>query len=258
MCNPRRITIRATRLLNEAWQQEVSRFVELRERVTGEARVRQSLDATLGRPTLRALELALAAEGSGWTEVEEGYRFDVEGGYVVYLVDEQELEIVAVLEDEIEATGQSSRVLEGQIDMEISAEGEGKYYEDGWRGLTREVGEQRAQEDAQRQLDEQELVQIKQAGDEAEAEVSDELAAKAHRQAEERLRDQAALRETDLAEQARRHLGTVGLRCRQAFNRVLATAYRDAILAYARQHGAESIQCNDQQDVVEIEFTFVG
>ena len=41
MCNPRRVTITATRELAEAWRQEVSRTVELTGRVAGEARVHQ-------------------------------------------------------------------------------------------------------------------------------------------------------------------------------------------------------------------------
>jgi hypothetical protein len=107
MCNPRRVTTTLTRDLAEAWRREVSRTVELRSQVAGEARIRQPLEASIGTPALRALQVALAAEGSGWTPVEEGFRRDVEGGYVVYLIDERALEIVAVLEDEVEARGEA-------------------------------------------------------------------------------------------------------------------------------------------------------
>src|SRR5438105_3473827 len=115
MCNPRRVTTTLTRDLAEAWQREVSRTVELRTRVTGEARIRQPLETSIGAPALRALQLALAAGDSGWRPVDEGYRFDVEGGYVVYLIDQRALEIVAVLEDEVEAQGKASEVLSGQV-----------------------------------------------------------------------------------------------------------------------------------------------
>jgi hypothetical protein len=63
-----------------------------------------------------------------------------------------------------------------------------------------------------------------------------------------------AARRAALAEQAQTHLETVGLHCRQAFNQALALAYRDAILAYARRHGAEGISCRDDDGVLEIEF----
>ncbi len=120
MCNPRRIRVTATRQLNQAWEREVSRTIELQEQVTGEARVRQPLDTTLGTPALRSLESILGAEGSGWREVETGYRYDVEGGYVIYLVDEQALEIVATLEAEIQTSVQETRKVDGLINTEVA------------------------------------------------------------------------------------------------------------------------------------------
>lgn len=253
MCNPRRVRVTATRELNEAWQREVTRTIEMRERVRGEARVRQQLDTALGTPTLRALESALVEDAS-WVEVDEGYRYDLEGGYVIYLLEERALEIVAVLEDDIVTTEQETRLLQGRVTAEISAEGEGRYYDDGWGGRTLEVGEKDAQAAAQRQLEEQSRAKLEQAGIEAESEVAAEIEAAARHKATERLQQQAGDRQTALAQQARQHLETVGLRGRQVFHQVLARAYRDAILAYARRHGAENIHCQEGEDVVEIEF----
>ncbi|MEM7578406.1 MAG: molecular chaperone DnaJ [Cyanobacteria bacterium P01_A01_bin.80] len=254
MCNPRRIRVTATRQLNEAWQREVSRTIELQGQVTGEARVRQPLDSTLGSPALRALESALADENSGWTEVEEGYRYDVEGGYVIYLADEQALEIVATLSDEIQVSAQASRTLEGSVNTELSTEGEGRYYDDGWGGRTREVAEQEAEKSAQQKLDEITRSQLEQAENEAEAEVSSEIEAAARTQAENQLQQQSTQRQAVLSNQARENLDTVGVRCRQAFNQVLARAYRDAILAYARRNGADNIQCSEDNNIIDIEF----
>ncbi len=110
-------------MLNEDWQREVSRCVELSECVTGEARVRQSLEGSLSNIAIGALESAMAADSSGWREVDQGYRFDVEGGYAIYLVVEQALEIVAQLSDEVHAEGRGSRVLSGHVGAELSAEG---------------------------------------------------------------------------------------------------------------------------------------
>lgn len=255
MCNSRRIRITATRQIDEAWQREVSRTVELCGSVVGESRVRQPLDATLGGPALQALESALAADDSGWTEVDEGFRYDVQGGYVVYLVDERALEMVAVLEDIVQAEGQASTVLEGRLSETVSAQGVGKFYVDGWGGRTREKGEKDAKTDAQRKLDETARARVEQAGKEAESNVSGQVEAEARAQASEQLQEKAAQRQAELEEQARQHLETVGLRCRQAFNRVLGQAYRNSILAYAKRHGAENIQCSEDNDVVEIEFS---
>ena len=69
MCNPRRVTVTATPDIAEAWQREVCRTVQLAERVTGEARLRQALSSHLGSPALRALEARLAAGTPGWEEV---------------------------------------------------------------------------------------------------------------------------------------------------------------------------------------------
>jgi hypothetical protein len=43
-------------------------------------------------------------------------------------------------------------------------------------------------------------------------------------------------------------------RARQAFHRLLAVAYRDALLALARARGAQDIHCSDSGEVLEIEF----
>ncbi|AFZ01318.1 hypothetical protein [Calothrix sp. PCC 6303] len=254
MCNPRRIRVTATRQLNEAWQREVSRTVELQGQVTGEARVRQPLDSTLGVPALKALESALADENSGWTEVGEGYRYDVEGGYVLYLVDEQALEIVATLSDEIQVSAQAARTIEGSLNTAISTEAEGRYYDDGWGGRTEEVAQREAQTAAQRELDEIARSQIERMGNEAEAQAASDIEAAARTQAELELQQQAAQRQAALSAQARQHLDTVGVRCRQAFNQVLARAYRDAILAYARRNGADNIQCSEDGNIIDIEF----
>ncbi|MEH2368493.1 hypothetical protein [Nostoc sp.] len=251
MCNPRRIRVTATRQLNEAWQREVSRTVELQEQVVGEARVRQPLDSTLGTPALRALESALAADGSGWREVEAGYRYDVEGGYAIYLVEEQALEIVATLEDQVQISAQETRELAGLINTEVAAEGEGGYYDDGWGGWTEELAQQQAQTAAQQQLDQIARSQIEQAQNQAEAQAAADIEAAARIQ----LQQLATERQAALSNQARQHLDTVGVRCRQAFHRVLARGYRDAILAYARRNGGENIHCSEDNNIIDIEFT---
>lgn len=258
MCNPRRIQITATRQLNEAWQREVTRAVSLSESVRGEARVRQPLGATLSRPALRALESALAGNDSGWAETGEGYRYEVEGGYAVYHTGEQALEIVAYLEDEVEARAEQTTRLEGRVTEEIVAEGEGQYYDDGWGGRNEERGRHDAHTQAERKLDAAARARLERAGQEAEAQMVSGFEAAVRTQAEGELRRRAAERQAALAEQARRHLESVGLRARQAFHQLLAHAYRDAILAYARQHRAEGIQCHEDGEVVEIEFSLRG
>ena len=254
MCNPRRVRVTATRQLIEAWEREIARSVELSGLVTGEARVHQQLDTCLGRPALRALERLLATGEAGWTAVDAGYRFDVEGGYVLYLVDEGALEIVAQISDEVRVSGEARARLGGTLDTVLEAQGEGTYYDDGYGQRTRESAEREAQAAAQRALDDLARQQLRRAQHDAEAAAAGDLEAEAHREAQRELDRQAVARREQLAAGARAQLDSVGLHCRQAFHRLLARSYRDAILAYAREHYAEGIECREDGHVIDIEF----
>lgn len=254
MCNPRRVTVTTTRDIAEAWRREVSRTVELAERVVGEARLRQALSAKLGKPALRALEARLAAGADGWREVVEGYRCDVEGGYVVYRLDEQVLEIVATLAAGVAAQGVAETVLEGEVRDTFRAEAERTYYTDAYAAGNEVRAREAAAKDIQRQLEAVTRQRLKEAQQQAEAAAAAGLQAQAESAARRQLAAIAAQRQAALAQQAETHLEAVGLRCRQAFNQLLAQAYRDAILAYARRHGAEDISCRDEEGVLEVEF----
>ncbi len=258
MCNPRRVTVTATRDIAAAWQREVSRSVELATAVVGEARLRQALSSRLGTPALRALEARLAAGASGWRETPQGYRHDVDGGYVLYRLEEQALEIVAALADVVTAQGTARTLLQGELRDTLAASAERRYFDDAYG----EQNEARARADAQSAVDqslEQTLqAKLKQAQQQAEAIQAGQLQTAAEAAARRTLEQSAAGRQATLAQQAEDHLQTVGLRCRQAFNQLLALAYRDAILAYAHRHGAAGIQCRDDQGVLEIEFFVEG
>jgi hypothetical protein len=257
MCNPRRIQVTITRLLNEAWKRVVSRQVELHEEVTGQARVVQPLGTTIGLPALRALEAALASDRSGWRQVEEGYRHDVDGGYVTYLVDQRALEIVAVSSATVTASGEAVKTLEGRVTGEVNASALVDFYDDS-TAATKRAAEARGRTRAARQIDKEKAKKVERAQREAENESAADIEIEAHQIAEERLQEKAAQSRAALAETAKEHLETVGLRARQMFNRVLAQAYRDSILAYARKHGAQDIQCNEGNDAIEIEFSYSG
>ncbi len=255
MCNPRRVTVTATREIAEAWQREVSRTVTLSTQVIGEARVRQPLSNTLGTPVFRALESLLASGNiENWQETETGYRHDVEGGYVFYDMDEQTLEIVATLGDTVQAEGSATRQLSGELRATLSTEQEGHYYENGYGGRTQARAETEAGKAAQHSLDQIAQNRLEEDQREAEEAESSHLQNQAQIEAQTQLRQTAQQRQTQLSSQAAEHLDSVGIRCRQAFNTLLAQAYREAILAYARYHGAENISCQDKTDHLEIEF----
>ena len=155
MCNPRRIRVEATRRLSEAWTQEVRRQVRLNAEAVGRARVRQPLGTVLGGPVLLALERALE-QRDGWHEVPEGFRHDLDGGYVVYHVDTRELETVAELRTQVSAEQEASTQVSGVVEDTLRVEGEGRYYDDGWGGLTERSARRDADSDARARLDQSE------------------------------------------------------------------------------------------------------
>ncbi len=254
MCNPREITVTATRQIDEAWEHAIAQTVELADRVSGEARVRESLDASLATPVLRALETVLAHPDSGWAPVEGGFRHEIEGGYVVYQIDDRALEIVATASDEVKAVAVARRNLSGHLSGEIKAQGTGNFWHDGFGGRDQAFGTRVANENAERNLGPARQDLIDQTKREAELEASGELTEEARAEAASELRRRSQERIAELETAARRHLDAVGVRARQLFYRALGGAYRDAILAYARGHGANDISCQESGDTLEIEF----
>lgn len=257
MCNPRRVKVTATCDLAEAWQREVTRTVQLSGDVRGEARVRQDLGASVGEPARKALEHALRAGVEGWTPVEGGYRRDVEGGYVVYLVEERVLEIVATQDDRVCVEETATQMVAGVLGGKLQIEGHGTY-DPGWDRKTEEDAKREAKADADRKTEAEIRKRIRsaeQAGEEAAAADVEEMARIRGRQ---KLAQEQATRREQLAREAATHLETVGARARQAFHGLLARAYRDAIMAYAKARGAQNVQCTEKPDVLQIEFHLRG
>ena len=254
MCNPRRVCVNATEEIQAAWDRVVRRTVELSDCVSGEARIRQELDASVSSAALAALEHILDQGQDGWTAVPEGFRFDVEGGWVIYHVDDQSLEFVAIMQDIVQVTGDAEARLEGVLETAVTVEGEGRYYDDNWGNRTENDARRDAEADAKKKIDAARREQVRLAQEQAETAASDDIEAQARRRAEQHLAHEGAARRAELERQAAAHLETVGVRCRQEFNRVLALAYRDAVLAWARTNGGQDIQCNENGGVIEIEF----
>lgn len=254
MCNPRRIQVSTSQQLDQAWEREVTRRIEVRDQVTGEARARQNLANSVGRPALMALENVLAAESSGWTRTERGFRRDVEGGYVFYDIDDQALEIVATVSAELTVLGEASETLSGRIAGTFEGRGEGVHYDDNYGGKTAEDARKEAAANAARDVETRVQRERQRLMEEAERGVAQQVEGEARRRAEEKLRRDGAARRDQLQAEARAHLQTVGLRARREFNRALAVAYRDAIQAYAAQHGAAGWTCKEDEQGLEIEF----
>lgn len=255
MCNPRRIQITATRQVHQAWEREVERVAEVAGTLTGEARISQALDATLGGSALMALQNALAQGFPGWAEQEDGsYRHPVEGGYAVYRPDSHSLEIVATLSEELRAQAAVRERLSGEFAGTVEAQVERGYYDDGYGGHTEQRARQEAQQAAPAALDQALRAHLAAAADAAETTQDAELRRRAQQQAQHDWERQADQRRDALSRRAAAELQQVGLRARLAFHQLLAHAYREALLGLARRRGADGIQCRDTDGYLEIEF----
>jgi hypothetical protein len=253
MCNPRRIRVRATRELAEDWDHEVRRVVNLSRDVAGEARISEQLGPTVGAPTLAALVRVLDRT-EGWERSGTTFRHELDGGWVAYDMDTQELEIVARVSDSVEARGEASTAVRRSIRQRIEAEGVGVHYDDNWRGITEQDARDEATRHAQLGLDGQAEGLREQVRSLAEDEHGLAVEAAAAARAGSELDQIALRREEELRRDAGQRLVAIGVAGRTLFHRALAEAYRDAILAYARAHGADGIVCTERDGVVDIEF----
>jgi hypothetical protein len=254
MCNPRRVEITATRQVAEAWEREVQRVAERSALVTGEARVQQPLDASVALPALDALEQALEAGMDGWHPVDHGFCCEVDGGAVIYRPEERILEIVARMSDQVQGQGTARVRLEGRVQAEFHQRASAFYYDDGYGGRTEDVAAREARQEAERGLDQLVAERLQGAASAAVVAAAPALDARADEAARADLDRRAASRRRELEAQAAERLHAVGVRARHAFHRVLAVAYRDALLALARARGAQQLRCDDAGDVLEIEF----
>jgi len=254
MCNPRRIRVRATRELAEAWEQEVRRQVTRQGSAVGEVRVREPLESSVGGPTLTALT-AVLSRTEGWAQDADGrFHHQVSGGHISFDPDNRELEIVARESADVTATGEAAATVHTQLSERLEAEAEGRYYSDGYGGRTRVVAEREAHRDAERSLSAAAERRRAEALAATDREAGEALRQQAEHDADSALAAAMAARSEELRAQAAASLTAIGIEGRNLFHQALAQAYQDAILAYARARHADNIRCADSGGVLEIEF----
>ncbi|MBD0421489.1 hypothetical protein AB0L35_15735 [Streptomyces sp. NPDC052309] len=260
MCNPRRVRVEATREVVEAWHLELERRATASDSVVSELEVSHPFGGTLGPRTREVFERALGT-ADGWRAEGGVHVRDLPDGQVRYEPATGELVVTARLEDVVTAEGHAAESLRGDVRDRATGRGEGRYYNDGFGGRNRETAERDAQAAAEADA-------VRRARDLAARLRSraDQEAASAAAAAEERLQRAAdADARARLAEERERvraeldarnraritRLGEDGLR---AVNGVLATAYRRALVDFARQHGASGIRQEETEDGIDIEF----
>ncbi len=253
MCNPRRVCVRATRQLEQAWEEEVLRQITRSGGVTGEASIREPLDAGIGAPTLAALADVLERT-PGWEWDGEAFVHQLNGGQISFDPVSRVLEIAARLSDQVEVTAESRRTVSGTLTETVQAEGQGTYYDDGWGGRTADTARAEAQRNAEAAIESAAAEIIARERAEANRREGAAVEADAAMLADRAFAERSAVRRTELQRAARARLDAVGVQGRNLFHAALAEAYRDAILAYARARGADGISCREEGGVMEIEF----
>ncbi len=257
MCNPRRVEVRATRELAQAWREEVARTARARGVALGEARLVHPLGTALGVPARRMFERGLEAD-TRWEFDGQAHRFEVDGGYALYYPDTGELELVATLEADVEVSATVTDEVSGVLRATFEATREANYYDDGYGGRTRTAAERQARQQAEAEAERQarahvdtELARVRQ---DAVAARGEQLVDEAEAAAQQRLAARTAARRAELGQQAAGRLEGMLGHVQLEVNQRVAAAYRDAVLAYARQHGAEALTYTESNGVIDIQF----
>ncbi|MEU7905052.1 hypothetical protein [Actinoplanes sp. NPDC049118] len=260
MCNPRRIRVRASRQLSEAWRAEVTRTAEATGTATGEARLVQPLGRSLPAPVRQRLVELLRADPA-WRVVGDALRHDMPGGFVQYRPDTGEVEIVARVTSEFSVEASVTRTDAGEATGTGDAEFEMPYYGDGYRGLTREVaereGEQLAGDAAEAQARE-EAVRAAQAEQAAAEQRLNEMAGDIDDEARTRalaaIEDERRRRDLAAADEAALLAQTYQQDYLREITLPLAQAYRDILVAHATRVNAAGLTVHETGDVIDIQF----
>ncbi|MEU7898004.1 hypothetical protein AB0B45_34730 [Nonomuraea sp. NPDC049152] len=260
MCNPRRVKVRATRRIAEAWRAEIERTVTASGEATGESRLTQPLRSMLGEGALRAFEQALGGDPR-WEWADGEYRMRVPGGHVAYQPGVGDLEIVISLTEAVEAVGIAGKVVEGEVTDEVEGEGEGSYDNDGWRGRTKERAEREARKQAEARADKLAAERAERlrldAQEAASYSMNTEAGAvedEARRRAEAALAERRLVVGQDLGQRADARLAEVHRQTLKDVMGLIAASYAQAIREFAQQNNAENYSVVDGEGFIEIQF----
>jgi FtsH ternary system domain X2 len=260
MCNPRKITARATRQIAEAWRTAVQRTARASGSATGRASLTQRLGSMLGEPARQAFEQAIAADPR-WQLTGEAYALNVPGGQVRYLPGTGELDISVELSAYVEAEGSASRVLEGTVEETVEVSAEARYYDDGYGGRTRSRAQQEAQaladEKADKKAQEGTAKARRKAERKAEAALAADsagVAAEAERDAEARLAAERERRGEELNREAETVLERVQRESMRGVWETVALGYQNLLVAYARANGGRDIAVTSSGGSMQVQF----
>jgi FtsH ternary system domain X2 len=259
MCNPRRVTIQLTRTVQEAWRTTVEQAARAEGEVQEVARVQVDIPLAreMGERPLEMFECALRGEFEGcepWTRDEQGnYRRELEGVTLIYESGRRQLLVEARLAEQISAEAHASAEASGFTAGEVMAEAMAGYYEDNWGGHTEERARRQAQAEVKQRLDtataalhrQQHAAELSAAEREAREKAQQAAAADLERR---RRAVRPVLRERlqETLDQARDSVG-------RTVNRLVGEAYRQTLLAMARENGGKVLSDRRTGSVIHLE-----
>ena len=259
MCNPRRVSVTATREVAEAWQVELERRVALSDTVVSELEISFPFGGTLGDRTRAVFESALGRDPH-WTRTADGaHELRLTDGQVIYRPADGELVVRARLTDTARAEGVASTTLSGTVTDVAHGEGEGRYYYGDSHGRqaadvqARRNAESAAERNARALLDNVRR-RAERASARAERDAEDDVRQAAAEDAAVRLEAERARVREELDALNRVRAEQLGQDALRAVNAVLALAYREALLAFAEENGATGVRVEESADSIAIEF----
>ena len=260
MCNPRKIRVRASRRLAEAWQTEIARTAQVTETLTGEAHIIQPFGAGLAAPVRDRFAELLAADPD-WQETGEGFRHELQEGYLLYRPETGELEITANVSGEVTGEATAVRATTGVAEGEADAEVEERYRSDGYAGHAKRKAEARGKQAAEGAAEErarQELAaskaQLIAEAQRALEEAGDEVELEARDIARQSLTNRRDERQRELDAEADRRAAQLYDDYLRVINEPLAHAYRDVLLERARLGDAQNLLYDEHDGVIDIQF----
>jgi len=254
MCNPRRLIVNLTQLIEEEWRATAEETATARVDVHERLERVIPLGERLGPSARLGLSAALAEGFRGWHRVEEG-RFTNEIGPLRLHLDTGTAELTVAVESQssVSGTARAEAGYSATIHETIEVEETGIAYDDGYRGLTEEAVQKKLDEKAQARMASERQRVIDERSRSAREDAQRQAAADAQRHAEEQAQ---ALGEEE-RKLLRKELEALFQQSRSVLHEEVAAlvgeTLRRSVLHLVRVNGGELRRCEETDDAIVIE-----
>lgn len=256
MCNPRRLVVNLTQQIEEECQATVTETATARLDVQERLERVIPLGERLGPSARLGLSAALNEGFRGWRRAEgEAERFTHELGPLRLSLDTDSAELVVAIERQSAVSGTARDEDEFRVSIRgtVEAEESGMAYDDGYRGLTPDVVQERLETNAQTRITNERQRLIDEQSREARENARSRAASKAQVRAEERAE---ALSE-DERRLLRQELEALFQESRSVLHEEVAAlvgeTLRRSVLHLVRVNGGELRRCDETDDAIVIE-----